>query len=311
MTKQPTQTPLDGELLTSSQVYRQDMHRVAQDLSPEQEALLLEHLRSGDLHARQTLIESCLPYVQYWAWRYFLLYQQWQGRLEYEELLATGNALLVERLDRALLAQKPVAYLKAAAKFEMRWYCAFRCSFIPTPEEKGLPEVEVQSLDAPLARASGGTLATTLEAEPPPPTRSYEDLYQVLALLPEQERHALGHSFGLEGYGQETCTETAARRGVKTQEVSGPKRRALAKMRLLLSAPLYTEAQACECLGVSASKLYRLVKQGKLHSVAAGMGLYPKEEVEQVLQQPHLLVLKRERDQRKRTPPAGTGSRPE
>lgn len=219
-----SQEALYGALLTSKQQYHREIQQLSMlddELTPEEEERLVDRARQGDNRARCAMIESCLEYIEYWAGRLYraVSWQSW--RIEYEELVGIGNAVLVDRFDYALPKESPLAYLKACAKKEMQWHCYYHKSIIPTPaggEYLG-KDIFVESLDVPLSGdEEDGTFADVLVAFSSQELPPFEGLYQAIERLPEKKRTLLRKLYGLdseqESFGPDKYAYDCVRRAV-------------------------------------------------------------------------------------------------
>ena len=68
-------------------------------------------------------------------------------------MVSVGNLAIVERLDKALTVNDPLAYLYCVAKLAMRSYCYTHSQLIT--QVRGRPFVWVGSLEAPLCDHKG------------------------------------------------------------------------------------------------------------------------------------------------------------
>lgn len=75
-----------------------------------------------------------------------------------------------------------------------------------------------------------------LEEVEPLPQEEYSWLYALIERLSEVQRRAIGHHYGLEGYGTLSCGEIAKMTGCKRQSVTGAQRRALQNLRAWIEA---------------------------------------------------------------------------
>ena len=102
--------------------------------------------------------------------------------------MSIGNLAIVERLDKALTVDNPVAYLYGVAKLAIRAYCYTYSQLIT--QVRGRPMVWTDSLDAPLCDRKG-CLADTLVAPEQSPKQEQSDfarLYEAInALTPKQQ----------------------------------------------------------------------------------------------------------------------------
>ncbi len=130
---------------------------------------------------------------------------------EYLDLVSVGNLAIVERLDRALTVENPVAYLNGVAKLAIRSYCYKHSQLIT--QQKGKPFVWVESLEAPLANGKE-CLADRLCAQVPEPQQQPADcsaLYEAISALTPKQRYVILRHFGLDGDAPESIVALSQR----------------------------------------------------------------------------------------------------
>ena len=186
-------------LLTNEQHYHQDLADLPWITDRQVQRAIVEWARAGDSKAREAILGSGLHYVEYFASPYSSTYSWVSARLEYLELVAVGNLALVEKLDRALVAENPFAYLNVVARGAIHNYCRKYRSLIVTPSDR-VPPLEVESLDRALADEDDLTLvdlivapATPLEGDEP----DYTLLHQAVEALAPGQRLVITRHYGL------------------------------------------------------------------------------------------------------------------
>src|SRR5437667_9539278 len=118
-------------------------------LTRSEEQGLVDRARLGDKEAKDALLQSCLRFVASVASRYTCYLEH----EEYLDLVSIGNLALVERFEKALSVENPVAYLYGVAKLAIRSYCYTHSQLMT--QMRGRPFVWVDSLDAPLYECKG------------------------------------------------------------------------------------------------------------------------------------------------------------
>jgi DNA-directed RNA polymerase sigma subunit (sigma70/sigma32) len=176
-------------------------------LSRDEEADLVRRARQGDKQAREDLLHSCLRYVASVTSRYSCYLEH----EDYLDLVSIGNLAIVERLDKALSVENPVAYLYGVAKLAIRSYCYTHSQLIT--QVRGRPMVWTDSLDAPLCDRKG-CLADTLVAQQQLPQQEHSDhgrLYEAIIALTPKQRYVIQRFYGLDGDAPESMASISRR----------------------------------------------------------------------------------------------------
>lgn len=176
-------------------------------LSRDEEANLVRRARQGDKQAREALLHGCLRYVASITSRYSCYLEH----EEYLDLVSIGNLAIVERLDKALSVENPVAYLYGVAKLAIRSYCYTHSQLIT--QVRGRPMVWTDSLDAPLCDRKG-CLADTLVAQEQLPQQERSDfdrLYKAIIALTPKQRYVIQRFYGLDGDAPESMASISRR----------------------------------------------------------------------------------------------------
>jgi DNA-directed RNA polymerase specialized sigma subunit len=156
--------PAEMKNLTAREMYRMELAQLPVWTKAQEQAIIPE-ARAGNTNARQSLIESCLPYIIDVATTYADLHSG-HDTLDIMDVVATGNLRLIERIDTALQAPNPCGHLRQAARGAMADYCTENKTSIRIPHasyRKGKRIGTVLSLDAPLSYNSSLTLADLIE----------------------------------------------------------------------------------------------------------------------------------------------------
>jgi DNA-directed RNA polymerase sigma subunit (sigma70/sigma32) len=176
-------------------------------LSRDEEAELVRRARLGDREAKESLLQGCLRYVASVTSRY-ACYLQYE---EYLDLVSIGNLAVVERLDKALTVENPVAYLYGVAKLAIRSYCYTHSQLIT--QVRGRPMVWTDSLDAPLCNRKG-CLADLLVAPSQAPQKAQSEvakLYAAINALTPKQQYVILRSYGLDGDAPESIASISRR----------------------------------------------------------------------------------------------------
>ena len=289
-TKNPSQTELYGELLTSQQQYRKDIAPF-REISCEQEHVFVHAAREGDEQARNNLILSLLDYVEYWASLFVSTYGWISRSIELTELISIGNFKLVESFDEAMDADNPWAFLASRAKYAMHSYCQNHTNCITTPHHA--KSYVVESLDKPLNEDTEETLIDFL-SEPNPViwfsslSISDERIYTAIGHLGGKQKELVKRVYGLDGYERERMSDIRkAYNGKEVTEQCMSKLRdgALASLRQFLETEenLCTMADVISALEISEWGVYQLVRSGRLTRVAKGR--YLQRELDILIEQ--------------------------
>ena len=176
-------------------------------LSRGEEAELVRRARLGERQAREALLQGCLRYVAFVASRY-ACYMEHDA---YLDLVSVGNLAIVERLEKALTVDNPVAYLYGVAKLAIRSYCNTHSQLMT--QVRGKPMVWVDSLDAPLCNGKS-CLADCLVAQEQAPQLEPSDfacLYAAINALTPKQRYVIVRHYGLDGDAPEPIASISRR----------------------------------------------------------------------------------------------------
>jgi DNA-directed RNA polymerase sigma subunit (sigma70/sigma32) len=176
-------------------------------LSRDEEADLVRRARQGDKQAREDLLHSCLRYVASVTSRYSCYLEH----EEYLDLVSIGNLAIVERLDKALTVENPVAYLYGVAKLAIRSYCYTHSQLIT--QVRGRPMVWTDSLDAPLYDRKGCLADTLVAPEQAPPSEqpAFANLYGAIKALTPKQQYVILRFYGLDGDAPESIASISRR----------------------------------------------------------------------------------------------------
>lgn len=201
--------------LMANTLYAAEVAHLPQ-ITLEEEQDLVIRARIGEPEARQALILSCLQYALGKARVAYNLYT-----LAHDDLLdlaQVSNLEMVSNLDRALLRENAVAYLRGIARRAILLYCGYRSSLISKPasltqkqrEKRG--QVTVESLHAPLTYDGKLTRLEFIVAPVSDPAQMVEGkvseeerraqhatLYHALDALTPRQREVLTLRYGLDG----------------------------------------------------------------------------------------------------------------
>ncbi len=192
--------------LTSVEQYLSEVSRLP-ILSRGEEAEVVRRARLGDKKAKEELLQSCLRYVAFVTSRYTCYLEH----EEYLDLVSVGNLAIVERLDKALTVENPVAYLHGVAKLAIRSYCYKYSQLITQVRRK--PFVRVDSLEAPIGNGTQ-CLADRLSApvsEPHQQPADFRALYEAISALTPKQRYVILRHFGLDGDAPESIVALSQR----------------------------------------------------------------------------------------------------
>ena len=167
----------------------------------------MRRARLGERQAREALLQGCLRYVAYVTSRYSCYLQH----EEYLDLVSVGNLALVERLDKALTVDNPVAYLYGVAKLAIRSYCYTHSQLMT--QAKGKSYVWVDSLDAPLCNGKS-CLADSLVAQEHAPKKEQSEfvrLYEAINALTPKQQYVILRYYGLDGDAPESIASISRR----------------------------------------------------------------------------------------------------
>ncbi len=176
-------------------------------LTRAEEADVVRRARQGDKQAKEALLHGCLRYVASVTSRYSCYLEH----EEYLDLVSVGNLAIVERLDKALTVENPVAYLYGVAKLAIRSYCYTHSQLIT--QVRGRPMVWTDSLDAPLCNDKG-CLADLLVAPEQTPKGEQSDfarLYEAINALTPKQRYVILRFYGLDDDAPESIASISRR----------------------------------------------------------------------------------------------------
>jgi RNA polymerase sigma factor (sigma-70 family) len=235
---------LDPELLqiepTSFALFRHDvLNQPKVNLWPkEEQEALFEKARRGDKEARELLLLSCLSFIFYRGWRY-------KDEIRHDDpmdLVSIGNVAMVEALDKALYADKPIKYLISQGAYAIAHYVFHDSPMIKRDAYRNMV-TPVTSLDAESSQTEltyndvlGMTDEVDLyldreEAQDEP----YAELYQALEHLTEKQRYVVTKYFGLDD-APAPITEVGRRMGIHPSGVWRHWTTARERLRKLLGA---------------------------------------------------------------------------
>ncbi|MBV9690221.1 MAG: sigma-70 family RNA polymerase sigma factor [Ktedonobacteraceae bacterium] len=196
-----SQARLDNPLLADKQ-YRQALAPLSYG-SQEQEQAMVVRARAGEQQAREQIVLSLLPTVRAFAYRYRSLARAAEPRacqVDALDLVQVGNLIMVEKVEQALQAERPHAYLIGCAKSAIRTYCREYQSLVRRPSHAACDHMcWTESLEQPLCQDGDLSYADVLEqpTDVPEPPRDYEALYQAVRRLPTKQQEAVIRFCGL------------------------------------------------------------------------------------------------------------------
>lgn len=186
--------------------------------APENLSSLIDRARAGEEQAREELLLSCLPYALGIA--RFVYHARRPAHDDLLDLAQVASEQMLLRLDRALAANDPAAYLRGIARSAIRQYCTYHADLIQKPEyplailKKRDPyPASVVSLDQPLL--PDGTLlrrdqiAAPSQQEPEEGSKqqNFAPLYTALEQMSPLQTEVLTRLYGLHGQPRETPEE--------------------------------------------------------------------------------------------------------
>jgi DNA-directed RNA polymerase sigma subunit (sigma70/sigma32) len=176
-------------------------------LSRDEEVELVRRACSGERQAKEALLQSCLRYVAFITSRYSCYLEH----EEYLDLVSVGNLALVERLEKALTVDNPVAYLYGVAKLAIRSYCYTNSQLIT--QVRGRPMVWTDSLDAPLCNHKGclADLLVAPEQTPKKEQSEFARLYAAINTLTPKPQYVILRFYGLDGDAPEPIASISRR----------------------------------------------------------------------------------------------------
>jgi DNA-directed RNA polymerase specialized sigma24 family protein len=153
MSAMSSTSSLGEPALAGAQAYRASLTALSPgeaDLAP-----IVTAARAGDLTARSRLAELCLARAWLRALRLVAFYRALRGVVLDPQDVAQEAALRIwQRMDKALAHANPYGYLCRAIEGAMLTFCREQQSAVRVPvtmQWRGIPPVEVVSLDTPLA----------------------------------------------------------------------------------------------------------------------------------------------------------------
>ena len=239
--------------LSAYTLYHAEVARLARFSREEQEELVAR-ARQGQDEARQLLLLNCLRWTLLFARRMY--YERQPQHVDLLDLAAEANLKMVEKMDKALAAHDPVAYLLSIAAQEIRVYCTYRAPLIQRPTWYSRTELAALApLLAPLERLDvprgdeSKTLrhehvaAPTLDLEPEEEKDQrtharFTLLYHALHRLSQQQRATTIRLYGLCGQPTETPNELATAWHLKPQSVRSHAREARRRLSQMLAEQL-------------------------------------------------------------------------
>src|SRR5258708_5944036 len=123
--------------------------------SRQEQGELVDRARKGHDEARHLLVVNCLHWALIMAHRIY--HERRPLHVDVLDLMAVANLKMLEKVDKALTADDPVAYLLTIAAQVMRVYCTYYAPLIQRSEwysRKQLMEAHplpllMESLDVP------------------------------------------------------------------------------------------------------------------------------------------------------------------
>lgn len=193
-------------------------------LSRQEQRDLVDRARQGQKEARHLLVLNCL----HWAlMKAHCIYNERRPlHIDVLDLMAEANLQMLERVDKALSADDPVAYLMTIAVRAMRVYCTYYAPLIRRPELslERLAKTQpapflMESLDAPVSEDGKEAYYEQIAApdlhlvEEQQQDQQVHDcfaqLYDALQRLSSSRRTALIRLYGLFGQPAETPADIA------------------------------------------------------------------------------------------------------
>lgn len=195
--------------LSARALYRMEVARLPR-LTPEEEQELALHARLGDKTASHQLIIDCLRYTLRVAYVFHLIYRP--KHVEMLDLVQHASAEMVAKLDKALAASNPPAYLRGIAERSIERYLMHQAPFIPVPastrahyKAKGTPIYNpiVESLDT--SPKSNNSMVFKIESIVSVQTTGeemnkkgrYAPLYTMVYQMTPRQQNFLAKRFGL------------------------------------------------------------------------------------------------------------------
>lgn len=197
---------LNDVLLTSQQQYRSDVSSLPL-LTKNEERDLETLARNGDEKAKAALIEGCLKYISFIAWKH-LAYIHHD---DYLDLVGVGNLAVVECFEKALTTDNPSAYLRGAAKIAVKSYCRRYGSLIARDQNQEIKWVD--SLDAPLGNSDVCYYDFIAAAEQKDEVKrtDHSTLRQAVAKLRKKQQYVITRYCGWDGDAPESIADIGER----------------------------------------------------------------------------------------------------
>lgn len=153
-----------------------------------------ERLRSGDQQIMNKLPELLQPRLLRRAYQYIRDFRHVvPAYLEAFDLVQEASMVILKRLEEAHTKDSPLAYLVATGYQTMRYLCL---SFFQEPHTTSLDRPFSEDDDTPLHEHLSTSLLQSSPYEQEE-TDKYEALYQAVEQLPELQRIAIEHAYGL------------------------------------------------------------------------------------------------------------------
>ncbi len=198
-TRKPLQTELYGELLDSEQQYWKEISQFSR-LTYEQECVLIDRAKTGDIQARNELICSLLPAVAIFAKRYACL----ASCTSFLDFCSTVSMELLSTFDNVLEKKDPYVYLLGVAKKVCWRYLKLQDPMIKNKtgyQDYDKENIPCCSLDAPLGE-DGSQFTDILEDIPlqsyqETSQEKYRPLYAAIQTLPEKQQAVILQYNGL------------------------------------------------------------------------------------------------------------------
>lgn len=205
--------------------------------SRQEQRELVDGARQGNQEARHLLVMNCLHWVLIKA--HSIYDERRPLHVDVLDLMEEANLQMLEKMDKALTANDPVAYLMAIAAQTIRVYCTYSAPMIQRPEScslKRLAEMQplpllTESLDTPMEHDKKGLryehiaapdLSLRDEEEQERRARSrFAQLYNALQQLSSAQRATTIRLYGLYGWPAETPREIAETAQITPQSVRG------------------------------------------------------------------------------------------
>ncbi len=232
-------------------LYHAEVERLARFSREEQEALVAR-ARQGQAEARQLLLLNCLRWTLLCARRIY--HERRPLHVDMLDLAAEANVKMVEKVDKALSASDPVAYLMTIAANEIRVCCTYRAPLIQRPAWFSRQDLAACALFLPPVERLDESYHTAGHSEQPliaPAldlvTQAQQDcrdqtrfapLYHALEHLSPTQRATTIRLYGLGGQPAETPHELAASWRLRPWSVGRYARQARRRLAQLLAHQL-------------------------------------------------------------------------